>query len=237
MLVLVTVPADTGPVAGPAPPSDRYEPLPGLAELPRWLWRRVGPRLRVGAVVAFVLAAGGTVALVPAIDEARQERSADEQRRREELREQRIRELLAEQRPRAGRTRSVARPGASSQAQLGARAAAMDDLSAAIGADARARVRDGSLSGPIRRVDCEPFPRSVGGADPARRLTTPRGRYSCIAVTAEFAQTEGSVGGSLGHPYRALIDFERGTYAFCKVAGRTDPTHNREVTTPRVCGG
>jgi len=235
--VLAPAPPDTGLVAGPAPPSDRYEPLPGFAELPRWLWRRTGPWLRVGVAVALVLAVGGTVALVPEIDEAREERSADEQRRREELRERRIGELRAEQRPHAGRTRSVARPGAAPQARLAARGAAMDDLSAAIAADARGRVRDGSLSGQIRRVDCRPFPRSVGGADPARRLTTPRGRYSCIAVTAEFAQTEGSVGGFLGHPYRAMIDFERGNYAFCKVAGRTDPTHNREVTTPRVCGG
>jgi hypothetical protein len=224
-------------VAGPAPPTDRYEPLPGLAELPRWLWRKLGRRGRIGVVVAFLLAAGGTVVLVPAISETRQEREAAEQRRREELRERRIRELRAEQRPRTGRTRSTARPGAGPRVRLAARAAAMDDLSAAIVGDARARVRAGALTGPIVRVDCEPFPRSVGGTDPARELSRRAGRYACVAVTAEFERTEESVGGALGHPYRAMIDFETGRYAFCKVAGRTDPTHNRQITTPRACGG
>jgi hypothetical protein len=87
------------------------------------------------------------------------------------------------------------------------------------------------------RVDCEPFPRSVGGTDPARQLSKPAGRYACVAVTAEFERTDESVGGALGHPYRAMIDFESGRYALCKIAGRTDPTHNRQVTTPRACGG
>ena len=181
--------------------------------------------------------AGGTAVLVPAISETAQERDAAEQRRRVELREQRIRELRAEQRPRAGRTASTARPGAGPRVRLAARAAAMDDLSAAIVADARARARAGAISGPILRAECEPFPRSVGGTDPARQLSKRRGRYACVAVTAEFERTDESVGGALGHPYRAMIDFETGRYAVCKIAGRTDPTHNRQVTTPRACGG
>jgi hypothetical protein len=229
--------AHTAPVAGPAPPSDRYEPLPGFAELPGWLWRRLGRRVRIGAVVALLLAAGGTAALVPSIGDTQRERSAAEDRRREALREQRIRELRAEQRPVSGRTRSTAQAGAGPRVRLAARAAAMDDLTAAIAADARRRVRAGALAGPIRRVECEPFPRTVGGADPAEQLSRRSGRYACVAVTAEFERTEESVGGALGHPYRAMIDFESGRYAFCKIAGRTDPTHNRQVTTPSECGG
>jgi hypothetical protein len=224
-------------VAGAGPPSDRYEPLPGIADLPRWLWRKVGRRLRIGVVVALALAVGGTVALLPSINESRQQRAASEQRQREALRASRIRELQAEQRPRSGRSRSTAPAGAAPRVRLAARATAMDDLRAAIVADARARVRAGALAGPILRVECEPYPRSVGAVDPARRLSMRSGRYACIAVTSEFERTEESVGGALGHPYRAMIDFERGAYAFCKIAGRTDPTHNRQVTTPRACGG
>ncbi|HWM07788.1 MAG TPA: hypothetical protein VNO82_00535 [Solirubrobacteraceae bacterium] len=193
--------------------------------------------MRIGVLVAFLLAVGGTVVLVPAISETRQERDAAAQREREELRELRIRELRAEQRPRAGRTRSTAPPGAAPRVRLAARGAAMDDLGAAIVTDARARVRAGTLAGPILRADCEPFPRSVAGNDAARRLDRRSGRYACVAVTADFERTDESVGGALGHPYRAMIDFESGRYALCKIAGRTDPTHNRQVTTPSACGG
>jgi len=205
--------SDTGHVASPP---DRYEPLPGFAELPRWLWRRTGARVRIGIVVAFLLAVAGTLALVSALDEVRDRRAAVERRQRDSLHDRRIRELQAEQRPRFGRSRAPAH------------AAALGDLAGAIAADARRRVRAGALSGPIRRVECEPFPRSL---DPALQLARRRGRYACLAVTAEFE------GGALGHPYRAKIDFETGRYAFCKIAGRPDPTPDPKVTTPRACGG
>ena len=166
--------------------------------------------MRVGVLVALALAVGGTVALLPSISDSRRERAASEQRQREALHDRRTRELRSEQRPRYGRSDAAAP------------AAALRDVSAAIEADARRRVRAGTLAGPIRRVECEPFPR---GADPRD------GRYSCLAVTAEFE------GGALGHPYRALLHFETGRYAFCKVTGRPDPTPDPEVTTPKACGG
>jgi hypothetical protein len=202
-----------GDIAGPP---DRYEPLPGIAELPRWLWRRAGRRGRIGVVVLFALALVGTAVLVPTLDATRDRRDAADRRERAAAHEQRLRALEAEQRPRHGRVDAPSR------------AVALDDLAAAIVADARERVRAGKLKGPIRRVDCEPFPRSL---NPERQLARRRVRLSCLAVTAAFEQ------GALGHPYRALIDFKSGRYAFCKIAARLDPTHNAEVTTPRACGG
>ncbi len=56
----------------------------------------------------------------------------------------------AEQRPRRGRSDS---PG---------RVAMAADLSAAILADARARASAGELKGPILRVACDRFPKTVG---------------------------------------------------------------------------
>ena len=170
----------------------------------------MGRRVRVGVLIALALAVAGTVALIPAISDSRRERAASDERRREALQDRRIRALRAEQRPRYGRSDAAAP------------VAALDDLAGAIEADVRRRVRLGALDGPIRRVECEPFPR---GADPAG------GRFACLAVTAEFE------GGALGHPYRAMIDFGTGRYAFCKISGRPDPIRDAKVTTPRVCGG
>ncbi len=165
------------------------------------------------------------VAMVPALrDEAREQDDAL-QRARAEQRAELARRLEAEQRPVRGRSRSVA-------PTLAARAALMDELAAAIASDARARVRRGELDGRrIRRVECEPFPRTVDGIGADRDLTRRRGRYSCLAITSEFT------GGVIGHQYRVLVDFETGRYAFCKITGQSGPSRDQLVTTPRVCGG
>lgn len=134
------------------------------------------------------------------------------------------RRLEAEQRPLRGRSRSVA-------PTLAARAALIDDVAAAIASDARARVRRGELDGHIRRVECEPYPRTVDGLGADRDLARRRGRYSCLAITSEFT------GGVIGHQYRVLADFKTGRYAYCKVAGQPGPSRDQLATTPRVCGG
>ncbi len=104
-------------------------------------------------------------------------------------------------------------------------------------ADARRRAREGTLEGPILRAVCEPFPRNVAGVGVEADLARREGRYACVAATSEFGRSEASVGGVLGYPYRAKIDFERGRFAYCKISGRPDPTPDPRVTTPEACGG
>jgi hypothetical protein len=216
---------------------DRYEPMPSLAELPGRAWRRTGRGLRIATGIVLLAMIAGAIVLVPAVQEAQQERDARERRERAEKREREIRALQREQRPRFRRSTSRAAQGAGANARLAARAALLDEVSVSIFDDARARVRRGALDGPIRRVECEPFPRSVARAGAEEDLSRRRGRYYCVAVTAEFKGTAESVGGALGHPYRAKVDFTSGRYAFCKISGRPDPVPDPRVTTPRVCGG
>jgi hypothetical protein len=216
---------------------ERYEPLPGITELPGWLWRRTGRRLRIVAIVVFLAALAPAVALVSSARESAQESAERERRQRAELRERRILELQAEQRPRFGRSESAAPPGADAPERLSARAAVLEDLIAGILADARRRVRLGALDGPILRVACEPFPRTTQGVGADRDLSLRVGRYACVAATGEFGRSEASVGGLLGHPYRAQVDFDSGRFALCKISGRPDPTPDPRVTTPRACGG
>jgi hypothetical protein len=215
-------------------PNDRYEPLPGLAQLPAWIWRRMGrgSRLVAGLALAAVVAFG--VAVVPEIQQSKEERSRAEQRERAERRAELVRRLEAEQRPRQRRSESVAAPGAGEDLRLAARARLLRELSAAVLADARLRVRRGEFERAVRRVDCEPFPRTVEGVGADEDLSRRRGRYSCVAVTAEL---EGTSRGVIGHQYRVLVDFETGRYAFCKVSGQAGPSREQLVTTPRACGG
>lgn len=209
----------------------RYEPLPGLTQLPAWAWRRAGLATRIAVAVALLAVVAFAVALVPVLRESAREHDVAARREQSERRAQLVRELEAEQRPRTGRSTSVAPAGAPADRRLAARAALLDDLAAAIAADARARVRRGELDGRIRRVECEPYPRTVDGTGAEDDLARRRGRYACLAVTSEFT------GGLLGHQYRARADFETGRFAYCKIAGQSGPSREQLVTTPRACGG
>lgn len=217
--------------------TDRYEPLPDITRLPGWLWRRMGRGVRIaGALMLLALVAGG-VALLPGIQESKDEGERAEARQRAAARAELVRRLEREQRPRFARSAAVAPVGAPARERLAARAELMDELPAMVLADARRRVRAGRLDGPVLRVECEPFPRSVEARGADTDLSRRTGRYSCIAVTAEFGRSEESIGGVIGHKYRALVDFGSGRYAYCKVSGQAGPSREQLVTTPRACGG
>jgi hypothetical protein len=216
---------------------ERYEPMPGIAELPGWLWRRTGRAGRLTALGVLIVLVAAAAVLVPVILESKEDQAEAERRDRAEQRAELIRRLETEQRPRHRRSTSVAPPAASASEQLDARAALMDELHAEILADARARARRGDLDGPIRRVECERFPRSVDALGAHEQLGRRTGRYACVAVTAEFGTGEAGATGVIGHQYRTMVDFETGRYAFCKVSGQAGPAREQLVTTPRVCGG
>jgi hypothetical protein len=240
VLVLELVPPNTATVPSPQQKStlpERYEPLPGLPQLPGWLWRKMGRRARLAAAAAVVASIAIAAVVLPGILESRREGAAADARERAQLRAERIRELEAEQRPRFRRSESVAPAGAGAEARLAARAGLMDELSRTVLADSRRRVRRGELDGPIHRVVCEPFPRTVEGVGADSDLSRRAGRYSCVAVTATFGRSESSVGGVIGHQYRVLVDFHTGRYAYCKVSGQAGPSREQLVTTPRACGG
>jgi hypothetical protein len=211
--------------------------MPGIAELPGWLWHRMGRPARLAALGIVIVLLAAAAALVPVILDSKEDRAEADRRERAQLRAELVRRLEAEQRARHRRSTSVAPPAATTSAQLDARAALLDEMNGEILADARARVRRGDLDGPIRQVQCEPFPRSVDGVGAHEQLGRRTGRYACIAVTAEFGTGEVGATGVIGHQYRTMVDFESGRYAFCKVSGQAGPSREQLVTTPRVCGG
>jgi hypothetical protein len=199
----------------------RYEPLPSIDQLPAWLWRRTGTRARIALGLALLAAIACTAVLVPELQRDKHARAAAEQQRRAARHRTTIQALQREQRPRFGRSAAATRP------------AMLADLEAAILADARAR----GLDGPILRARCEPFPKTLDEPPPERDPRVKGASYACLAVTSEIGRSAATVGGELGHPYRAGLDFTTRRFAYCKVAGRPDPIPDPEVTTPRVCAG
>jgi hypothetical protein len=212
---------------------DRYEPLPGLTHLPAWIWRKLPPAGKVGVALLPVVAVALVLVLGPGIERDKQERASAEAQRQEQARDARIERLRREQQPRFGR-------GEAAGASLPARERLVAETAAAVRDDARARVEAGALSGPIRKVECEPFPRTVEGSSAHEDLSRSAGNYACLAVTAEIGATATHEAGSIGHPYRVRIDFESGRFAFCKVSGRAGEGSIGQapvVHVPAACGG
>jgi hypothetical protein len=221
---------------------DRYDPLPGLTEIPAFLVRKLSRRGRrtfwiLAAIVAVGVAAG-LYFVIPAITETKQERAAAEQRAARERETALVARLKAEQRLIEGR--GTPAQGLEGDEAIAARRALASDLAAAVQADARHRVQTGELNRSIDRVECERFPRGAHGEDPATDLTNPVGRYACLAVTADTPATETARASSTGYPYRARVYFPSGKYTFCKISGRPGEgslTRESPVQVPVACGG
>jgi hypothetical protein len=222
--------------------SDRYEPLPGLLQIPGFLWRKLGPRGRRTATVAgAVLGVAVIVALVigiPKLVDAKQESAAAERRADAAHRRARIAALQREVRPVFGT--GPASRGLTAPATLGPQRALRADLVAAIGADAARRARTGEFAATPHRVECQRSVAGPGPKDPANAPGARTGRYACLAVTVDIHRGATNNAGSIGYPYMALVHFPAGRFAFCKVSGRPGEMvigRDIHVGVPRACGG
>jgi hypothetical protein len=186
-------------------PAERYEPMPGVLELPGWLIGKLTPRNRkvfwtVVAVLGAALVAL-VIVLAPRISEGKKDRSAADRREAAAATARTRREIGAEQTPHRG---SARHPGA---------VALRHALEGAIVADVARRVRTNETQTPARAAECK-----VVGAlhRSGRRLSG----FDCTAVTSVIPKTDATGGGVVGYPYRALGDPRRGRFTFCKISGR-----------------
>jgi hypothetical protein len=213
--------------------NDRYEPLPGLLELPAFVWRRMPRAARLGVIAAALAAVVLAVLLAPGIQRGKEERARAEAAERARLQRLELQRTRREQRPRFAR-------GAPAGSDLEARAALVTSAVASIRADASKRSAAGEFNGPIKRVECRPYPPTADRV-PADQIPSKRfGLYACLAVTSEIPATAGNRSGMLGHPYRTRIDFRTGRYGFCKMRGRPGELAVRaQPTVPLApaCGG
>lgn len=196
---------------------DRRPPLPSLVGLPAFLWRKLP---RAGRIALLVLGAVALVAIAvatPRILDDRRQADARAERRATTAAARRVERLRALVEP-----RTVTVSGSASERLARLRALIVSD------AARRAESR-------ILRASCEPVPVAADERDApgTRRLT-------CLAVTSEFAPSEVSSGGSIGYPYRALVDLRAGRVTYCRVfgvPGEGGLTSRQAVTVPKACGG
>lgn len=167
-------------------------------------WRKVA----LAAAGVALLAAFTAAVIAPAIDDAKDESRAEQQRAEARLAAERRARIERMQQPRFGRA-SASAP----------RSEVLDTVSVAITDDARAR-----FSKSTSQTQCE----VVAGVDPGLRKVA----YKCLAETSaiEGAGVQAGARGALGYPYRAIVDFQTGRFAFC----RTNPVPSEKaITDPR----
>jgi hypothetical protein len=152
------------------------------------------------AAVALVAALGTAAALVlPGVGANRHAAREREQRADAARHAAFLASVDREQRPRVGH----GRPARS----VPARRALLAAASSGIERDARHRTPKRILG-----VECEPFPRTVGGTDPVTDLSRAAAAFDCVAVTARLPG-----GGIIGISFRLVARFDRGRYAWCRI--------------------
>jgi hypothetical protein len=201
---------------------ERRRPLSNPFRLPGQLWRLLPPlgKVAVGLAVA-ALAALAAVLVPPALENADENRT--NQRRAAAANFAEIRRTLVEdQRPRR----------ATLSLSTGAVPAEIARLLAPhVQADARARVRAGTLDGPVEQTSCRPVRRS----QEAGWLV-----LTCLAEQFREADAYGDRDVVSGYRFRARVDLATGAVAWCKENPRPlHPATGEFVVVPisRACTG
>jgi hypothetical protein len=197
--------------------------------------------LAIAAAVLVVVVGGAAALIVPAIDAGKERDAAAQAREDAARRAASRRETIREQRPRTLEAAALQPAAGAPDAQVvAAREALLRRAERAISEDARARADAGELEGNPQGTQCEPYPKRADRADwPDRDLAAARGVFDCLVFVRAVPKTETSIGGQVGYPFRAVIDFDRFSVTWCKtnpVPGeRVVPDPRTVLQLPKAC--
>ena len=178
---------------------------PRDVEVPPIPWRKLAIWTGVGALVLGIALA----IMIPRINEGKSERAASaaaEQARLRALNRERVIKL---QQPRTGEFASL-KPAknAGPAAEVAARAQLVAGVETAITADAQKRAAAGEISKVQGPTTCSP---TAGGP-----TSGPLGVFDCYTVVRKVPKVETNVAGSIGYPFRAVVNYSTFTYTFCR---------------------
>jgi hypothetical protein len=203
---------------------------PRDVEIPPVPWLK----LAAGAAAAVVLIGVALAIMIPRIDAGKQRRAAADAAQVARTRLANRRRVIAEQTPHHGAARALLPPaGASASQRQAARAQLVERVASDVLADAKARAAKGTI----------PFAVNGPATCAAHQGTALTGRrfgvLDCFVVTSKIKQTARNSAGAAGYPFRAVVDFRRFTYAWCKVEAIPGelmvPDPRLVVALPRAC--
>ena len=132
------------------------------------------------------------------------------------------------QKPRSGSASQLLPPaGASATEVSAAREDLLHSVESAITADAQARAAKGEMSRVQGPTTCAP---AAGASE---------GVFDCYTVVRKVPKVETNAAGSIGYPFRAVLDYKDFSYAFCRVeqfpGEKLVPDPSRVVQLPAAC--
>jgi hypothetical protein len=207
--------------AAAAPADQRRRPLPGFLSLPARGWRGLSRRGKALAVALAAALAVLVALLVPPALENASENEVNERRAIAANRERIRQRLVEEQRPRRASLPAEAAPAPALAAALAER----------VSADARERVRAGTLEGPVRATICERITRT--GEDP--RFAT----FTCLVERGERG-TYLDRDLMIGYRFRVRVELSSGSAVWCKEHPQPlhpDTEEYVKVPVSRACTG
>ena len=204
---------------------------PRGAQIPPIPWRRIGIWTAIGAAVLAIAA----VIAVPRISAGKQASARRDATTLARERAAERRQIERAQTPHHGR---AAKPAHG--VTVGDRVALLDGAEAAVLADAKARVKAGTLQSPVSDLTCVRAPQGTSlPPAPERDPAVAAAGYDCTAITGKIAAGEHNVAGALGYPFRLKVDFRRFSYVWCKQTPlpgeQVIPDPRTVVPLPKIC--
>jgi hypothetical protein len=178
---------------------------PRDARVPPVPWRK----LAIGAAAGVVLLGAALAVAIPRIDDSKERNAAAFRAERAQAVAANRARITRAQRPRHGDAAALLpAAGASPSEREAAREGLMDKVAADIFADARSRAAKGEMRPVKGPTSCERAPGTPTSGD--------IGVFDCFIVTTKINPTERNVGGALGYPFRAVVNYRDYTYTWCK---------------------
>jgi hypothetical protein len=202
---------------------------PRDVEIPPVPWRK----LAYWTAAALVLLGVALAIMIPRIDAGKERRAAADAAKTARFQAANRRRITAEQTPHHGADAALRPPARASAAQQqAARQQLVRRVAADVLADARARAAKGQISVAVDGP-------SSCSAHPGTTLTRRFGVLDCFVIASRIKKTARNSAGAAGFPFRAVVDFRRFSYAWCKVEGIPGelviPDPKLVVALPRAC--
>jgi hypothetical protein len=147
--------------------------------------------------------------MIPRINEGKAERARADAAKEAQVRAANRERVIKLQQPRTGRFVALKPEKNASPAEVAsARARFLSSVQTAITADAQKRAAAGEISRVQGPTTCT---RAAG-----TRASGPVGVFDCYTVVRKVPKVKTNVAGSIGYPFRAVLDYKAFTYAFCR---------------------
>jgi len=178
---------------------------PRDVEVPPIPWRKVALLTGIGALLVGIVLA----VMVPRINDGKADRARADAAEQARLRAANRERVIKLQQPRTGGFASIKPASDAAPAEVAsARAQLVTSVQSAITADAQKRAAAGEISkvqGPTTCTHAAGTPESG-----------PVGVFDCYTVVRKVPKVKTNVAGSIGYPFRAVVNYDSFTYAFCR---------------------